>query len=79
MKFPACNLNNHASNHDRYDKSTHEDRAITHISQVPHLPEEEEFSTNKPSSLARRGPFLGLLSNPNSNKYQYIPVILVNR
>jgi len=47
----SCNLNHHASNHSRYNKSAHEDHAITFISQSPYLLE-EEFNTNR-SSPAR--------------------------
>jgi len=78
-KFFACNLNYHASNHNRYNKSAHEDRAITHILPTPHPSEEEEFSTNRPSSPMRKGPSFYLPSNPNSNKFQDISVILVIR
>jgi len=75
-KFPTCNLNHHDSNHGHYNKSAHEDHAVTRIFQR---------SIRLRSSVQiellqrERGTFFLLPSNSNSIKFQYIHVIPVIR
>ena len=61
-------------NHGRYNKLAHEDHAITLISSARHPPEEEEFSTNLPSSPVRKKFLEGLFGSLPSN-----PLILTER
>jgi len=74
-------------NHSRYNKSAHEDRAVTQISPAPHLPSFQHVSINR-LLLSEKEDFcfLGTFAstrhfyplNLNSRRHQYIPVIPVN-